>query len=503
MRFHCGILWFEFQSRGRGPALNANSELCRVKFQLMTRLEKKLAVALRQIGLSAQSKVVVAVSGGADSTALLHALSRLRGRKGLPGGIIVAHLNHQLRGEESDEDESFVRRMAERLDLTLVSERIPVEERARSVKKNLEATARQIRYDFLLRAAESTGACAVFTAHTLDDQAETILMRLLRGSGPEGLRGIHKQAAMNVEVQLIRPVLDATRAEVIEHCEHYGLDYRTDRSNLSTDLTRNRIRHEVMPVLRRINPQADRSLARAAELITTDEEFLLMISSELLDKAVSGSTLSVESLRAAHPAIRRRALRMWLRKEKGGLRRIEASHIAAIENLIAGQSGRSIEMPEGWVVSREFDELKIFRGSDEDRPPPASKLLVAGEERGFGDFTFTLMRHLEGTQPAPDSASGRARFAAVLRESPALGGLRLRTREPGDAYSPAKGGRRIKLKTLMIRNKIPKSLRDHYPVLATADDRIVWSPGLPVAGDFAPQPGDAECALVICSPAKA
>src|SRR5215468_5014907 len=185
----------------------------------MTKLEKKLRAALRRFEVGAQDSIVAAVSGGADSVALLDALARFQRSEARLGSIIVAHLNHQLRGEESDEDEIFVRDLADRLNLPVFTERAAVAERAQAEKKNLEAVARNLRYEFLSKVAEIQDANIVFTAHTLDDQAETILMRLIRGSGAEGLRGIHQVVALSARVNLIRPALGIMRAEVIEHCE--------------------------------------------------------------------------------------------------------------------------------------------------------------------------------------------------------------------------------------------------------------------------------------------
>src|SRR5262245_51307267 len=215
----------------------------------MTKLEKKLRAALRRLGVGAQDSIIAAVSGGADSVALLDALARFQRSEGRPGSIIVAHLNHQLRGEESDEDEAFVRDLAGRLELPVYAERVAVAELAEAEKRNLEAVARGLRYEFLLKVAESRGANVVFTAHTLDDQAETILMRLIRGSGAEGLRGIHQILALSDKVHLIRPALGIRRAEVIGHCEHYELQFRSDSSNFLVDFTRNRVRLELLPML--------------------------------------------------------------------------------------------------------------------------------------------------------------------------------------------------------------------------------------------------------------
>ncbi len=325
----------------------------------MTKLEKKLRAVLRRFEIGAGASVVAAVSGGADSVALLDALVRLRLSKGQPDLITVAHLNHQLRGEESDEDESFVRDLAGRLKIPAVTEKIAVAEHARAEKRNLEAAARKLRYEFLRRVAEERAAGFVFTAHTLDDQAETILMRLIRGSGGEGLRGVHQIVALSEDVKLIRPMLQITRAEVIEHCEYYELAFRSDSSNFLTDFMRNRVRLELLPMMETFNPRVKQSLARASESLTRDEDFLRVAAAECLASAREGSGLGVKAMQKANIAIRRRVLRLWLREERGDLRRIDAVHIAAIESLIGGGNGRRVELPDGGIVARETNCLRF------------------------------------------------------------------------------------------------------------------------------------------------
>jgi tRNA(Ile)-lysidine synthase len=464
----------------------------------MTKLEKKLRAALRRLGVSAQEKIVVAVSGGADSTALLDALVRLRERKGLLGAIIVAHLNHQLRGEESDEDESFVRKLADQLNLPVCAERIAVADHARSEKKNLEATARRLRYDFLRRVAEEREANFVFTAHTLDDQAETVLMRLARGSGAEGLRGVHRIVVWSEQLKLARPMLAVTRAEVIEHCEHYKLAFRRDSSNLSTDFTRNRVRHELLPLLETFNPRIQESLARASELIADDEDFLQPFADKLLAESREGARLNIKPLQQAHPAIVRRVLRQWLRDGLGTLLRINAAHIAAIESLATrSQSGRFIQLPGGWRIEREFDILELSCAPREQRALIAILPLTEDAKIIFGDFELS---YFSGVPRARIDAMvgnlGAECEFALLRRSADLDGLWVRVRNEGDAYVPEGHRHAAKLKTLMIRRRIPLSQRDDYPILVTADDRIVWAPGLPVAGAFALDDDDTVCALV-------
>ncbi len=324
----------------------------------MTKLEQKLKAALRRFGVGESVALVVAVSGGADSVSLLDALARLDERGKLPVKIFIAHLNHQLRGEESDGDEAFVRSLAELYGFDCFAERAAVAETAKAEKRNLEATARRMRYEFLARAAQTCGAPLVLTAHTQDDQAETVLMRLLRGSGAEGLRGIHPVRALHESVNLLRPMLSVTRAEVLEHCAHYDLKFRSDSSNDSPEFTRNRVRQELLPLLRSFNPRSEEALARLAELLADDQDYLQQIALGVLAEIRHGANLVAKLLREQPPAIRRRVLRLWLRQERGGLERIEAVHLKAIERLILrGAGNRLIELPDGWRVRLKSGNL--------------------------------------------------------------------------------------------------------------------------------------------------
>ncbi|MDX2033569.1 MAG: tRNA lysidine(34) synthetase TilS, partial [Blastocatellia bacterium] len=454
----------------------------------MTVLERKSGSALRRLGMGARG--IVAVSGGADSIALLDALAR----RGEPGAIVVAHLNHQLRGAESDEDEDFVRRVAAERGLAVYCERAPVAAFAEAEGMNLEAAARRFRYDFFARLAERLDIGMVFTGHTRDDQAETILMRLLRGAGAQGLRGIRERRGLGARTVLLRPLLDVSRAEVLDHCAFYGLQYRTDSSNLSPDFTRNRVRLELLPLLRSFNPRADESLARASALLHDDDDALRLIAEALLERASDANELRVQELQDAPPAVRRRALRAWLARAAPGLQRADASHLAALERMItSGQSGRVIQLPGHGRVFREFDRLRYAPADLSPVPPPEPVALTANDTPTFGAFSFRLLRRVPRCNIPPDSPQ----IHAILRESNDLDTLQLRARIAGDAYVPAGARHRIKLKTLLIRHKIPLSQRDTYPLVVTADDRIVWAPGLPVAAPFAPRAQDEELALVI------
>jgi tRNA(Ile)-lysidine synthase len=463
----------------------------------MITLEKKLRANLRRLGIGTEARLVVAVSGGADSTALLDALVRFHKRDSL----IVAHLNHLLRGEESDEDEKFVMDLAARLRLDCIVERVDVAGEARGRKENLEATARRLRYDFLRRVAENRKCEAVLTAHTQDDQVETIVMRLLRGTGPDGLRGIHQVRRITEMVRLIRPMLEITRNEVIEHCQHHDIAFRTDSSNLLTSLTRNRVRHELLPLLRSFNHRFNETLARTAELLTDDQDYLKQITSEVYAVVHRGSELDIGPLREVHPAIRRYILRMWLGDVRGGLQRIELSHLKALEDLIIrNQSGQSVDLPADWIARREFNHITLTRREEIFSRPLEPLRLVEENVANFGRFRFSIQRNLPCQGSGHEDQKEKiGHYIALLRECEELDGLILRTRTSGDAYLPQGRGHKIKLKTLMIKRKIPLSERDDYPVLVTAQGQIVWAPGLPVARQFAVDVNDertSSCALV-------
>ena len=322
----------------------------------MTKLEKKLRASLRKLGINKQDRILVAASGGADSTALLDALARWKKSEQL----FAAHLNHLLRGTESDADETFVREITGQLNVPIFIAQENVATCAAHEKKNLEATARRLRYDFLLRTAEQCQATVIVTAHTHDDQVETLLMRLLRGTSAVGLRGIHAQISLPNSVQLIRPMLEITRAEVIEHCERYQLNFRHDSSNASSEFTRNRIRHEVLPLLQTFNPNFGPTLTRAAFQLNEDNEHLQSEAAQWVERLAEDMALNFKPLCKLHVAVRRRVLRHWVAQTRGDLRRIGMVHLTAMDDLILrGEGGRYVELPGGWRVYRCRDQLKL------------------------------------------------------------------------------------------------------------------------------------------------
>ena len=326
-------------------------------------------------------RAVVAVSGGADSAALLLALDELRRAGRLTSELTVAHLDHGLRGERGAEDARWVAAWARSLGYEALTGRAEVGGRAAG--DNLEQAARRARYEFLAGAARACGARAVLAAHTLDDQAETVLLRLLRGSGAAGLAAISPERPLDAagDVALRRPLVGwARRAETEGYCRARGVEFRADEMNEDEGFARVRLRRRVMPLLETFNPRAVEALARAADLLREDAAVLEALASELLAEAGEGSAagsgaaeeagaaagpLRVDVLARARPALRRRALRLWLARGRGDLRRLGLAHVKAVERLLAGErGGRVAELPGGGRVERRRG-LLLFRPADE------------------------------------------------------------------------------------------------------------------------------------------
>jgi tRNA(Ile)-lysidine synthase len=358
------------------------------------------------------ARVVVAASGGADSTALLLALSELNKRDLLSIELKAAHLDHGLRGEAGAADALWVEELARGLGCEFESARAKVAQRASASRDNLEQAARRERYEFLTRVAREWGALVVATGHTLDDQAETVLLALLRGSGAEGLGGMKPLRPISDRVSdsgtsllLARPLLGwARRAETEGYCESRGVSARADAMNEDESFARVRLRRRVLPLLETFNPRAVEAVARAAGLLRADAEALGAVARRLLSEAVDegarprsgkghnsgkgdgvtgksigrGATesvsplnvspsnappLRVEVLAAAMPAVRRRAIREWLARGRGDLRRLELAHVVGVERLLeGGRGGRVAELPGGGRVERRGRWI-FFRGA--------------------------------------------------------------------------------------------------------------------------------------------
>ena len=322
--------------------------------------------------------VVVAVSGGADSTALLLALAGLAKAKKLAMNFTVAHLDHGLRGDLGKADARWVANLAVKLGHQAAVGRVDVKKRAGKTGDNLEQAARRARYDFLVKVAKKEGAQIILTAHTMDDQAETVLMNLLRGSGIDGLGGMEPARLLSSKERIVlaRPLLRwARRADTEAYCREVSAEFKSDQMNFEERFLRVRVRRQLLPLMAGFNPRVVEALSRTALLLREDAAALSVVAAELLQRASEKTTaagslardvknkaapLRVEVLANAQPALRLRALRQWIAAGRGDLRRLELTHVLAIEQLLTGsRGGRVIELPGGARVSRQRGLLQF------------------------------------------------------------------------------------------------------------------------------------------------
>lgn len=391
-------------------------------------LNKLLSLIRRYDMVSSGDTVICALSGGADSVALLFSLYLLKDKLGIT--LKAAHFNHKLRGEESDGDEAFVRQLCDRYNVELYVGQGNVT----AGSKGLEAAARDARYAFL----ESLPG-KIATAHTAGDNAETVLLHLVRGTGLKGLGGIAP-----VRGRIIRPMLHVTRQEVLAFLEEYSLDYREDSSNGTDAFLRNRLRHHVMPLLERENPQLALNLSDMALRLRQDADCLEELSQ-------TDYPLEVRKLRAMHPALRARVLERLLKDT--GVREPEAEHISLAEKLVFSEKPSACASFPGGIVLRrryEFLEPEGYLPPLEQRPIPCPGQVELPE------LGLRLV-----CMPAERPVNEKECFTVPAGE------LILRSRQSGDEIR-LNGGTKS-LKKLFIDRKIPAFCRCRVPVVANED----------------------------------
>jgi tRNA(Ile)-lysidine synthase len=434
----------------------------------------------------AETRIVAAVSGGSDSVAMLLLLHDLHSRGELRLDA-VAHFNHRIR-LEADGDERFCAALAERLGITFVEATVDVPAVARQQRQSLEVAGRLARRTFLLNVRRERGADVIATAHTQDDQAETVLLRILRGAGHRGLGGIAPRAR-----RLVRPVLFASRDELRTELQRRDVVWREDETNADVANPRNRVRHELLPHLeQRFNPSARRALARLADVARADEELLSRQAAAASVRAglhVAGGSLTLDSGAAVLPqAIRRRVIIHALT----ALRPATAPalrHVEAVEAVLCGRQ-RAIEIP-GLRVEHSGRSVVLVSKSAPGAPAPRFKadLPIPGEvrwpEAGVvvqADGPFDCTRGEPWTRP--DGHAINADMVVVAADRLATS-LVVRNRWPGDWLRPLGLGGRKKLQDVLIDRKVGREVRDFVPIVTDAEGRIVWVAGHLIGEEFA------------------
>jgi tRNA(Ile)-lysidine synthase len=317
--------------------------------------------------------VVVAVSGGADSTALLLAIEELKNHHNLYIGVCVAHLDHRLR-QSSSKDAKWVANLSGKLGFRSVIGRAKVAEDALTNSDNLEQAARKARYAFLERTAKRISSSYVLTGHTMDDQAETVLLRLMRGSAGPGLGGMEAVRTLdkNSSIKLVRPLLWARRTETEDYCRLRRVPFLSDEMNDDLSFARVKVRKQLLPLMQSFNNRIVEAISRTASQLREDGAVLFSDSDALLQRAAVSNeegggqretktpSLDVKVLVSAPSALRRRALRQWLSNARGNTRRLEMVHLSAVEKLLEGNAGgRVAELPGGGRVRRKRNRLEF------------------------------------------------------------------------------------------------------------------------------------------------
>ena len=423
------------------------------------------------------SKVLVAVSGGADSLALMHLLNAYR--SSLNCSLHVATLDHGLRGKAGAKDVKFVTKTARLWKLEVTAGKVDVPTLGKKRGLGIEAAARIARYDFLAEVAHKVGADRVAVAHHADDQAETVLIHLLRGAGVEGLAAMSYSAPLpgHPDLLLIRPLLDATREDTENYCKHYllKLQPRHDTTNDDTTYIRNRLRREIIPKLRTVYPQVKQSLIQLADIAGVENDF---VDHQLQNVLISVSKIAHSRIavpravfNAAHPALQRRFIR-WAAKQLGGAEDLSYAHIiATIEVANRRKLGSIALLPNELRLRVDYEDFVIERADaplTTDTPMLLDNKEVAVQVPGTTAIGGWILHTSYESPPHPPAAR-----LNIPPESRVL----LRTRREGDRFAPlGMGGHRQHIAKWMIDHKVPRLLRDSVPILEIDGEiaAILW-----------------------------
>lgn len=444
--------------------------------------------------------VIVAVSGGADSLSLLNLLNDLKGEKELPFSLHVAHLNHGLRGALAQEDAEFVREEAARLGLPCTVGKVDADLFRKRWRLSPEDAARRLRYRFLVQLARKCGATGIATGHNRDDQAETVLLNLLRGTGLDGLTGMKFKRSLEEGLFLLRPLLETSRHEIFAYCLEKGISPREDETNLENRFQRNKLRLELIPLLEKdYNPRLREGLARLAGLLSLDNNFLEEFAEQrfiklLLKKKLYCLELNREKLLQEHEAVQNRILRTAVLKLLGSVpREIGYKQIRAVLDLCRGNAphGR-LYFSHGMKVYRSYDRL-AFSLEEFPLPEVLSPLTLevpGAQEIGEEGFVLYAWLVFPGELKWPPDGEKEAyldyhRLLELAKSGWQERGyttgdeelkLTIRTRQTGDCFYPLGAPGNKKLKKYFIEQKVPLEERERIP-LVVAGKEIVWVVG--------------------------
>ncbi len=417
--------------------------------------------------ISKGDKILVALSGGADSVTLLDTLLRLKDELSITVG--AAHLNHMIRGSEADRDESYCAELCTKLSVPFYAERKDVPSLAKDEGISEELAGRKVRYDFFKRICDLKGYNVIATAHNKNDRAETVLMRVMRGTGIDGLCSIKYRRDDGV----VRPLLDVTREDIEKYCEENKLEYCIDSTNSENDYTRNKIRNTLIPVIKEgFNPNIIDTLCTLADNSLEDSEFINGYAERLYKRINSPMpkrkpvVLDIESLNMVGGSIRSRLIKIASKEVMGEEYKLGRVHVEAIKSLLDKETGASVTLPEGLIVNVKYGWLEFVTEEENTKPEKAFCYEI---DLGEKANVFAENIKLEVTEEIPKLKENQM---VVDFDKLSEKNLFIRSRKAGDRITLFKDGKTKKLKDFLIDMKVPRSERGKIPLLCTDKDIV-------------------------------
>ncbi len=451
--------------------------------------EKILSTIQKYNMLTYKDRIVVGVSGGPDSLTLLNILLSWQEKYNL--SLYIAHFNHKLRGQESDQEADFVQKLAEKLNLPFIMGESNLNKLVKEKKISLEEAAREARYSFYFKVVGKFKAQKIALGHNADDQVETILMRFLRGSGLDGLNAIPP-----VRGKIIRPLIECTREEIEKYCLENKIEYRIDSSNKKPIYFRNKIRLELLPLLiGQYNQNLKNNLLNFQIIIGETLQYLQQKTEEIFVEMVEvkegkEAVISLKRMNSLPPVFKRRIIRKMIERVKGDLNSIDFIHIDNILQLTDNFSGeKEIYLPDNLRVKRVYQYLTIFKNSVEKycfpnnlpslweyplSTPGNTEIKPLKMEVEVSDLEVKKIEDILNNQRKKSPAE----FIEVIDREKVKLPLKLRNRREGDFFYPLKLGGKKKIKELFIDYKISRSHRRLIPLLVDGEGKIVWVVGI-------------------------
>lgn len=433
--------------------------------------------------------VIVGISGGYDSVCLLHILYSVSTELGIK--IYPVHVNHMLRGDEAIRDENFVRNFCSSLGLEVYVKHIDIAKKSKDEKISLEEAGRNARYDEFNRIAKLHSAAKIAVAHSRNDQAETILMRICRGTGLEGLRGMEYKRD-----NIIRPLLEIDRSQIEQYVNDMGIKAVTDSSNLHTDYFRNRIRLNVIPAINSaFRSDITENLLRLSKIVVAEDDYLSYNSELYYQKSVHTqksmyAELDLKVLMEIHQALRFRVLRLAIEKTCSTLNGLEYIHLEKLNDLIeSGRTGAQIDLPHSLAAVKSYNLLILREQGRSDREQFEQKLNIPGETEisNIGSYMQTELINFDSIKSCREfinkNEKVHTKFVDFEKLTATGKNITVRNRRDGDVFKPLKSNGTKKLKEYFIDNKVPREVRNTIPLIAVGKE-IVWISGNKISDNY-------------------